>query len=107
MHSPPACSTELSSVVRVTWMAAGNMVNIRGSERGRGDDLTRLLRTSRAKPFRPDLSSDALRMERSGGTSLPCSGAAHSGLAESTLKMSFFTYWFRQTGHGVQVTSSV
>ena len=71
MHSPPACSTELSSVVRVTWMAAGNMVNISGSERGLGADLTRLHNTSKANPFNPDLSSEALRMERRGGTSLP------------------------------------
>ena len=88
MHSPPACSTELSSVVRVTWIAAGNMVSINGSERGLGADLTRLLNTSKAKPFNPDLSSEALRMERRGGTSLPCRGAAHSGLADNTLKIS-------------------
>ena len=70
-------------------MAAGNMVNIRGSERGLGADLTRLLNTSKARPFNPDLSSEALRIERRGGTSLPCRGAAHSGLADNTLKMSW------------------
>ena len=52
-------------------MAAGNMVNISGSERGLGADLTRLHNTSKANPFNPDLSSEALRMERRGGTSLP------------------------------------
>lgn len=52
----------------LTCMAAGNMVSMRVSLSGLGDALTREERTSRARPFRPDLSSEAFRMERRGGT---------------------------------------
>lgn len=97
----------MSSVVRLTWMAAGKRVTISWSERGRGADLTRQLCTSRAMPFSPFLSSEALRMETCNktsfmstvhmyctlvtrvGTSLFWRAAVQPGLEASTLKMSW------------------
>ena len=70
-------------------MAAGNRVPISWSDRGSGADLTRQLCTSRAMPFRPFLSSLALRMETRVGTSLFCTGTEQPGLEASTLNMSW------------------
>ena len=72
-----------------TWIAAGNKTEINWSERGSGDDLTKLLCTSRAIPFNPFLSSDAFRMDSRVGTSLFCRGPEHPGLAARTLKISW------------------
>ena len=44
-HSPPACRTVLSSVVRVRRAAAGKRESMSWSDRGSGAALTRLVST--------------------------------------------------------------
>ena len=80
---------KLNNWALFTCMAAGNKMDINCSERGSGDDLTRLLCTSKAIPFNPFLSSEAFRIDTRVGTSLFWRGPEQPGLAAKTLKISW------------------